>query len=133
METVVPRGFGRFIGPTPLAIIIVGLVMSGSVMSPAGSSLPGAHTNATARVAESHSGSPMLREAARPDPIGVAAADDREFFTQLAWFLTCSRGWWAILARLLGNGDTPLTTLVAAVDACDPGSGLEAFKTVLGF
>jgi hypothetical protein len=133
METVVPRGFRRFISTAPLAIIIVGLVTSGSVMSPAGSTLPGSLTKGSARVAESHPGSPLLREGARPNAVSVAPANHRTFFTQFASFLTCSNGWWAILARLLGYGDTPLTTLVVIVDTCDPVSGLESLKTVLGF
>lgn len=134
MENGVSGRFRRFIRTAPLAMIIVGLVVTwGSLMSPAGSSLPSAHTNGSAaRVAESDSRGPVLREG-RPNSLSVVPAHHGTFFTQLASFLTCSRGWWAILARLLGYGDTPLTTLVATVDMCDPGSGLEAFTMVLGF
>jgi hypothetical protein len=63
----------------------------------------------------------------------VAAANHGTFFTKLASFLTCSRGWWAILARLLGYGDTPLTTLVATVDTCHPAPGLHALGRWMGF
>ena len=135
MENGVSGRFYRFIRTAPLAMIIVGLVVTwGSLMSPPGSSLPGAHTNGSAaRVAESDSRGTVLRAEARPNSLSVVPAHHGTFFTQLASFLTCTRGWWAILARLLGYGDTPLTSLAATVDTCDPGSGLEALTKVLRF
>ena len=135
MENEVSGRFRRFVRTATLAMIIAGLVVTwGSLMSPSGPSLPNAHTKGSAaRVAESDSRSPVPQEEARPNSLSVAAVNHGTFFTQLTSFLTCSRGWWAILARLLGYGDTPLTTLVATVDMCDAGSGLEAFTMVLGF
>ena len=133
MQTGVPAGFGRFVTTASLAIIIVGLVTSGSVMTPVGSPLSSGPTMVEARTVEGHSRGPSLREGVRADPVGIAAADDWEFFTQLASFLTCSHEWLAILSKLLGYGDTPLSTMVGTVDTCDPVSGLEAIRKVLRF
>ena len=63
---------------------------------------------------------------------GVAGADEREFFTRLASFLTCSHEWLEILARLLGYGDTPLIRVVTVADTCHPGSGLYAIGRWIG-
>lgn len=135
MENGVSRRFRRFIRTAPLAIFIVGLVVTwGSLMSPAGSSLPTAHTKGSAaRVAESDSRSPVLREEGRPNSLSVGPANHGTLFTQLASFLTCSRGWWAILARLVGYGDTPLSTMVVVVDTCHPVPGLHAIGRWMGF
>ena len=132
METGVRRDIRRFVDAVAFAIIIVGFATAGSVMTPAGSTLPSSWTTVKTYTVDSAVHDPLRREGAQADPVSVPHFDDWQFFTRLASFLSCSRDWLAMVAGLFGYGHTSLSSVVTVADRCHPVPGLYALGRLIG-